>query len=656
MSDRKTRKRFAGVVVVAGAVVILGIVFPGVRQQSQDSVRKGESGSADEVSSLLDNALDDSSASGRKEENDGATEIVAVTMFGQSPNEVRSKRDWDAESIREQFGLEKKGDVWLPAITIANGSVSSGIDRNKNSAGGAAGENDGVTPLYLTTGALPSGVEGESYRVSLDAVGGSLPYRWDIAEGALPGGLELDPIEGIISGTCSDPGTFRFRIQVVDAGERSDIASYTIIVEESGALRILTETLLEGKVGEDYSGILIATGGAEPYTWAMESVLPSGVTLADSGSLDGEPEVEGSFRFRVRVTDAGGANATGTVKWTVSGDEQKGVTNFEALLSLRRVALSWTPPVGVDTPAVRIVRNEQGFPGDPDDGVTVFSGVESQMIDRGLDAGRYYYGAFVEGASAEEVPPARLVLDLSSNRDPFADSVVESSPLSAAAFQANLLPGVVTGAPRGGGVTQGSLHVTSLGAAQNDDGGVSSPYGGSIILEFTDNGVWDGPGADFTVFENVFYLLDSRGNPDPDSRFMEPAVVSVSQDGTRFVPFPFNFSPRFDPETGGVNLRHPFIYNSGFAGVNPTLSNGYDPDPSDPAVSGGDSFDIGELGFEWIRFVRIQSTGHRWLVDRDGDLVLHSEEVGSALRGSPGSGFDLDAVGAVWVEKVRQEP
>ena len=140
---------------------------------------------------------------------------------------------------------------------------------------------------------------------------------------------------------------------------------------------------------------------------------------------------------------------------------------------------------------------------------------------------------------------------------------------------------------------------------------------------------------------------------------MEPAIVSVSQDGVTWHTFPFDFSPRYDATTGALNLRHPFVYNKGFAGVNPVIASGYNVDPTDPTVSGGDSFDLADLGvpgLDWIRYVRLQSTGDNWLTDSDGELVRHSNTTAfkEATRTSASSGFDLDAVTAIWLDAVRQ--
>lgn len=131
-------------------------------------------------------------------------------------------------------------------------------------------------------------------------------------------------------------------------------------------------------------------------------------------------------------------------------------------------------------------------------------------------------------------------------------------------------------------------------------------YEGWVVLEFTDNIVVDGPGADFTVFENVMYL-------GGDDYYRECAFVEVSQDGESWSRFPW------DPQT-----------LEGLAGVWPTTGE----DPTDPAVSGGDQFDLADLGLSWITHVRLVDCGAQ--VDDDGL-------------------FDLDAVAAVhWETGLEQ--
>lgn len=124
---------------------------------------------------------------------------------------------------------------------------------------------------------------------------------------------------------------------------------------------------------------------------------------------------------------------------------------------------------------------------------------------------------------------------------------------------------------------------------------------GRVVLEFIDNIVLDGAGPDFSVFENVFQFGTVY--------FRECAFVEVSQNGFNWVMFPW------DPET-----------LEGLAGVWPTTGD----DPTNPAVSGGDQFDLTDVGLSWIKYVRLTDCGDEV---QDGGL------------------FDLDAVVAVnWQE------
>ena len=135
---------------------------------------------------------------------------------------------------------------------------------------------------------------------------------------------------------------------------------------------------------------------------------------------------------------------------------------------------------------------------------------------------------------------------------------------------------------------------------------LSLGMGGEIIVGFGGE-VLDRPGPDFVIFENAFL------NPINQKIFKEPAMVSVSQDGIEFHDFPFD----------SLTLE-------GCAGVTPTYG---DQNPFDPEVSGGDKFDIGELGLDDIRYIKIKDITQMIYENKDHpyyDPIL--------------SGFDLDAV------------
>lgn len=186
--------------------------------------------------------------------------------------------------------------------------------------------------------------------------------------------------------------------------------------------------------------------------------------------------------------------------------------------------------------------------------------------------------------------------------DPFVDRVVEFKKGQGGGFNEAKLPDIVLGCPYGGGETVGGSHVLSLGRE------------GNITLEFVDNEVIDGEGVDLLIFENSIKPAPGTGAVNPG---YDLAKVEVSEDGVTWKEF------AFDTGTRKGCAGHLPVYS------NPDTDEGRDISPTDPEKAGGEGFDIGELGFKVVRFVRIT------------DLGL------SALAGKTTQGFDLDAVAAV---------
>jgi hypothetical protein len=197
------------------------------------------------------------------------------------------------------------------------------------------------------------------------------------------------------------------------------------------------------------------------------------------------------------------------------------------------------------------------------------------------DAGAPDAGAFDAGIPDAGHPP-----------DPFADVVVSFTPGPGAGFGQNKLPGVVLGPPQGAGDSAGGTDVLSLGK------------NGVIILEFTDIALVDGPGVDLLVFENPF------------GTFIETGFVAVSEDGGEWFEFPC--AAPIDGGTEGCAGVHP-VYSSPDNGISPT----------DPAVAGGDGFDLAQLGVTHANYVRIRDSG------------------ANTSYAAPTGGFDLDAVAIV---------
>lgn len=150
--------------------------------------------------------------------------------------------------------------------------------------------------------------QGTGFHYQFSAVGGTQPYVWSIASGALPNGLSLNTGNGTISGTPQTPGNFAFTIEVRDSQSRTAQRSVALIVNgtTASALEITSASLPSVVVGSNFSAQLSASGGVSPYVWAMANgALPTGVSLnTTTGALSGMATAIGNFSFVAQVTDS----------------------------------------------------------------------------------------------------------------------------------------------------------------------------------------------------------------------------------------------------------------------------------------------------------------------------------------------------------------
>ena len=160
-------------------------------------------------------------------------------------------------------------------------------------------------PLAVLTDALPPAQVDVPYLIDLEAVHGAPPYRWDVAEGALPPGVELNP-DGPLSGTPTEVGRFEVTARVTDTEDDVATAKLTLTVLPEGLVVATESPLPDGEDGEPYEVRFEAVGGVAPYGWlVVDGAPPGGLELRADGTLAGVPNEIGSFPFTMRVVDAG---------------------------------------------------------------------------------------------------------------------------------------------------------------------------------------------------------------------------------------------------------------------------------------------------------------------------------------------------------------
>ncbi len=207
----------------------------------------------------------------------------------------------------------------------------------------------------------------------------------------------------------------------------------------------------------------------------------------------------------------------------------------------------------------------------------------------------------VLGNGTQDIAILEPILDTT----PGADEVLSFTPgANRIAFGDNFFPENVLGLP------DQDPNLSPFNPSSKPQELLSLGHGGEIILLFSDNKIVNGDGPDFTVFENPFIsFFDSSVN-------VEAAMVSVSQDGEQWLTFPYDTTTL-----------------TGLAGVTPTGDN---LNPTDPSVSGGDQFDLSDVGLEWATYVKITDMNDLLMDSGDFDLdavvAIHSSELTSIAQ------------------------
>ena len=166
-----------------------------------------------------------------------------------------------------------------------------------------------IKPAALTISGLasPSGVQGTGFSFSYACAGGVPPFHFSTST-ALPAGVSF--ADCVLTGTGETAaGTYAFRLTVADSTGATADFDVVLKIAPPG-LSLSGVTLASGQVGVVYSATVAAKGGVAPITYAGDTALPDGLSLAPDGTISGTPTKDGQFTFSVTATDSAKTKAT----------------------------------------------------------------------------------------------------------------------------------------------------------------------------------------------------------------------------------------------------------------------------------------------------------------------------------------------------------
>lgn len=119
--------------------------------------------------------------------------------------------------------------VWHLAAALAVGCNGAEPARPGGNSPQDPGDGAPPAPLAVSTPSLPPATVGVWYKITLEASGGTPPYRWEMRS-QVPPGLSVSPA-GHVTGIPNRQGEYRFSVRVHDIEDRIAAADLLLAVE-----------------------------------------------------------------------------------------------------------------------------------------------------------------------------------------------------------------------------------------------------------------------------------------------------------------------------------------------------------------------------------------------------------------------------------------
>ncbi len=178
-----------------------------------------------------------------------------------------------------------------------------------------------VTAYVITTTSVPNIVPQSAYSYATTVTGGTAPYSYAVAGGALPSGIALNASTGNIEGTTTtSPATYNFTEQVTDANGYAVTKMLSVNVSNTLSPGP-NNSMLNGHYAFTFSGFTNGTAASSVYGTASVGVFTFDGTSTVTGTYDVNSAIAG---FQSGQTISNGsytlnADQRGTLVFTSNG-------------------------------------------------------------------------------------------------------------------------------------------------------------------------------------------------------------------------------------------------------------------------------------------------------------------------------------------------
>ncbi|MEK8105388.1 Ig domain-containing protein [Micromonospora sp. M12] len=166
----------------------------------------------------------------------------------------------------------------------------------------------------LTFPPPPLGEVDAPYAEQLNVVGGTAPFTWSLATGALPPGLTLDAASGLVSGRPTLVGAFPSTVRVTDANGQTATRAIRILVQAESVATLTASTNATTFGAAVQFQVLVGPGVAEGSVTLIDE-LPNGVETRSAPSRWPSMWPTSRSTYRRSGTTSSGRSTTGRARW-----------------------------------------------------------------------------------------------------------------------------------------------------------------------------------------------------------------------------------------------------------------------------------------------------------------------------------------------------